>query len=281
MWKIFLAPLFIIACATESKVELPPWTKEPTRSVDNGYIVYIGSAEGPTQEKAQFKAEGIALEDLANECSLLPLGVRIEDRFSSKEKTGYISYVKVGVEFQECTHGQKSIEPSEIKKIANVSMTEQLKRYQDLEQTGEMPSPQDASAQIEPPKDYGPIPQETSTSQTHFYVVRQYVAYQKQVVILSPPNAYAPHSIESQNFVKAVQPATEQVEHIAIKHPILQTQPQPWSKLNDKPHVDRPTALSPKHPETRRAHELNPPHNMPKSSPHVSKIDRRKRKHRH
>ena len=50
----------------------PAWVTQPTRTVDNGYIVYVGSAEDTGADRAQLKAESAAVEDLANECSLYP-----------------------------------------------------------------------------------------------------------------------------------------------------------------------------------------------------------------
>ena len=45
-------------------------------------------------------------------------------------------------------------------------------------------------AMVEPPADYAAAPahQAGYDDNVHFFVTRQYVAYQKQIVILSPPS---------------------------------------------------------------------------------------------
>ena len=94
--------LVVAGCATESSdrpFSVPEWTKAPTRTVDNGYIVYIGSGEDSAKDRASFKAEGAALQDLANECSFVPKGTRLEDRFDKVEGSLHESYAKVAVEF--------------------------------------------------------------------------------------------------------------------------------------------------------------------------------------
>src|SRR6202042_1536036 len=111
---------------------------QPTRTVDNGYIVYVGAVEDISSERAQFKAEGLALEDLANECSMIPKGTRIEDRYMAKGDHDSTAYVKLALEFQECDQARHAVNPDDIRKVANVAFTDQLKKYQDLEATGEM-----------------------------------------------------------------------------------------------------------------------------------------------
>jgi hypothetical protein len=243
---IAFAALFV-SCASESKPDLPTWTQSPTRTVDNGYIVYIGSGMSRDNDKAQFKAEGVALEDLANECSFLPKGVRLEDRYLEKGKNENTAYVKVAVEFQSCVEAQKTIEPSEIKKLANVSFTEQLRRYQDLEETGEMPDKSEYGS-FEVPAEIPPAPVRESkwNDSMHFAVMRQYVAYQKETVILAPAKSYAPQSPESTQFISALQPAVGQIQETAAKTPALAQEPHPWSKMMDRPRVERPAVLQQK-----------------------------------
>jgi hypothetical protein len=78
-----------------------------------------------------------------------------------------------------------------------------------------------------------------------FYTVRQYVVYQKESVVLSPPTQYAPGSPEAQTFVGRVQPATDQLGEYEKKNPIVKTAPVPFSRLENKPKVIRPMALRP------------------------------------
>lgn len=243
--------LALTACSSEPKVEKPAWLSQPTRIVDNGYIVYVGSAEDPSPERAQFKAEGIALEDLANECSFVPKGARIEDRYSEKEKYFNKAYVKIGLEFTECEKAKHANDPAAIKDIANTSFTEQIRRYQDLSETGDMPDPAQYTA-LQAPTQVEPMPASAGMSETtHFYVVRQYVAYQKETVILSPPTMYAANSPETAKFNSAVQPAVAQVQTYQAKNPVLETKPEAWSHIADRPKLTRPGVLKASAPATR------------------------------
>lgn len=281
MKKSFLLLLPLIgACASEPKSEKPAWITQPTRIVDNGYIVYVGSAEDVSPERAQFKAEGIALEDLANECSFVPKGARIEDRFAEKEKHFNKAYVKIGLEFTECEKAKHANDPVAIKEIANTSFTEQIRRYQDLSETGDMPDPAQYAA-LDVPQELPPVPSSAGlTETTHFYVIRQYVAYQKETVILSPPTMYAANSPETQKFNTALQPALAQVASYQTKNPTLETKPEAWSHLADRPKIERPAVLKASRPEVRHPYKVaNPPKKM--KAPHSEKGHSGKKKKRH
>jgi len=226
--------------------------------VDNGYIVYVGTGGGPNQESAQFKAEGMALEDIANECSFIPKGTRVEDRYVEKGAHDSNAWVKVALEFQECDEASKTTDPSQIKKLANASFTIQMKRYQDFNETGETP-PADEVAEVEPLTEISPAPVRTVgwSESTHFYVVRQYIAYQNEAVILSRPTAYQPGSPEARVYTTQMQQPQQQVQTAMVANPQLKTQPQVWSSIPDRPKVERPAALR-AHPNPH-AKFLNPP----------------------
>ena len=255
----------LTGCSSNPVVQEPAWIHDATRRVDGGYIVYIGSDTGSNPERAAFRAEGMALEDLANECSMIPKGTRIEDRFNETSKNSSKAYVKIGVEFQACEEMKKAIEPDQIRKIGNIAFTEQLKRYQDLNETGEIPD-KTTVTEIEPPEVPAQAPERAQgwSESTHFYVTRQYIAYQKEVVVLAPPNAYPPDSTRTKNLVAALQPATSQVQLMEKQNPSLQSQPVAWSKLPDRPKIERPQTLAKSAQVARaqsQAHTLSsPPH---------------------
>jgi hypothetical protein len=218
----------------------PDWIRQPTRIVDGGYIVYIGTATASRPERAQFEAEGLALEDLANECSMIPKGARIEDRYSEKDKKDSKAWVKLALEFQECEEAKKALDPEAIKKIANVGFTQQLKKYQDLMETGEMPQ---EVAEVEPPAEMTPPPARGGwNDNTHFFVMRQYVAYQKEVVVLAPPTAYAVNSPASQSFTRGIAPTVEQIHGVEQASPALRG--QAWSQVPARPVIARPASLA-------------------------------------
>ena len=256
----------LVSCGSVEKKPEPAWVHQSTRNVDNGYIEYVGRSESVTLERTQFQAEGLALEDLANECSLVPKGTRIEDRFTDKTPNGYLAYVKVAVEMQECDRASKSTDPLEIKKIANLPFTEQLKKYQDLMETGANPeiAGNQGGVEVEPATEVSPPPERGQMNDSvHFYVTRQYVAYQKEIVILSPPTAYQPQSPESHAFTTAVAPVQTQLQTSAASQPTLKTNPQPWSTIANASHpevrIGRPANLSARSaPVMRQAMRPNP-----------------------
>jgi len=232
----------IARCASAPKG--PDWIRQPTRIVDGGYIVYVGSAVSNNQQRAEFNAEGQALEDLANECSVIPKGARIEDRYIETQDHDIKSYVKLGIEFQECDEARRTNDPAKIKEVANVAFTEQLKRYQDLTETGEMPDRE--VGQIEPPSETPPPPARNVAwnDETHFFVMRQYVAYQKEVVVLAPPTAYPPGAPQTASFTNNITQAGEQIHQTALAHPTITK--QTWSALPNRPALTRPASLAPR-----------------------------------
>lgn len=266
-YVLLIAVIGIAGCATKDPAsDLPAWARQPSRVVDNGYIVYIGTASDHAAERAQFKAEGIALEDLANECSVVPQGARIEDRFVSHGTKDQTAYIKLGVEFAACEDAKKAVDPESVRRTASVTFTQQLKKYQDFAETGEVVA-QGEETEVEVPADVAPAPElrRGDGDSVHFYVTRQYIAYQKEIVVLAPQAAYAPQSPESQHFAAAVVPSTQQVQTLAQANPQLAKNPAPWSQVLDRPRVDRPKALSHQislqMEKTRAAQRVKPPHN--------------------
>ena len=207
-------------------------------------------------ERAQVMAEGLALEDLANECSFIPRGTRIEDRYNENSPHNAKAYVKVAIDFQECDSAMRTQDASEIKKLGNIAFTQQLKRYQDLSETGELEAAGTMEA-IEPPQDIraAPVREPHWNDSVHFYATRQYVVYQKELVVLSPPTAYAPSSPESKKFATVVAPTAAEVQHIQENTPAYRT--QTWSHLPQRPRLVRPLELS--RPSAPRPNALSVP----------------------
>lgn len=273
--------LTLASCASEQKKIAPEWTRQPTRVVDGGYVVYVGSAAAPSADRASFKAEGVALEDLANECSLLPKGTRVEDRYSESGAHEAVAYVKVAVEFQDCERGRAALTPDAIRTVANVPFTAQLKRYQDLMETGELPAA-GAVPLVEPSVASEPAPTRDArvSEETHFYVTRQYVTYQKELVVLSPPDAYASGSPESKRFVSAIGEPARQLVVMEKANPAWKSAPRPWSHLTERPELPRPAGLR----RASRPAELHAPSTSPtapttRKGPHRPRPDKRVRKH--
>jgi hypothetical protein len=221
--------------------------------VDNGYIVYTASSEDMEADKALFKAEGQALEDLANECSLIPLGTRIEDRYTKKYPATNISYIKIALEFQDCEKAKSAQDPESIRRIANVPFTEQLKKYQYFMENGDF-APQtevaDFSIPAEPPSWQEPVPSAHPSTPSEYLALRQYVAYQKEVLILSPATSYTPGSPEATKLQNSLISKAQQVAQIQQQNPQVIRSNQTWSSTPNRPPVSRPPILIHSRPGT-------------------------------
>jgi hypothetical protein len=226
--------LVIASCSSESIDQSGPgWVRQPARTVDAGYIVYVGNAEDRNPDHARFKAEALALEDLANECSFPPKGARVEDRFERQIGNLHQAYVKVAVDYQTCEEAKQTIDPAAVRNLANVAMTNEIKRYQDDvedEDEQEASDDQNLSPQTKAvlASQYAPPPAGV-TNETEFFVVRQQVFYAKQDVILAPPEAYPPSAPQTSNYIHNVTASTQQVNTFAAANPALKSSPQTWN----------------------------------------------------
>jgi hypothetical protein len=251
----------ILNCSSDPPArEKPDWISQPTRVVDNGYIVYIGSGEEVSADQAELAAEGMAIQDLANECAFIPKGTRVEDRFSEKQKNTYKAYAKVAIEIQICDQAQKTVNPADIKNLASLPFTEELKRFQDNIQNN---SDEVVDSGVEAPQ----VAQGGSSggssggiqSGVHFFVVRQYVAYQNQVVILSPPTYYAPGSPEAVTYANRVVPVRENLQTYAQQNPAIAKSPQTWSSVAPQARAQHPQAFSNRSRPQNRQGGVRPP----------------------
>jgi hypothetical protein len=249
--KSIVAPIFLLIsmyiASCSSAPQTPPapaWISQPARTVDQGYIVYVASSEDRSAEQARFKAESQAYQDLANECSFPPKGARTEDRYVKQVGTTQTqqAFVKVAVDFQTCEEAKQAIQPDEIRKLANVAMTDQIKAYQvkyeappegsedenENEEAGVSDETQAVlNARQAPPPIY-------VSSPVQFYVARQQVFYYKQDVILSPPAAYPPNSPQTTQFVNQVQAPVMRVQQYEAANPALRTSSQTWSTTHQQ-----------------------------------------------
>jgi hypothetical protein len=273
MKKIFLLGLIaalplLTRCSSEPTAPPEPgWVHQATRVVDNGYIVYVGTGEDPSLERAQFLAEGKALEDLANECSFAPKGTRIEDHYNNKEKYQYHSFAKVAVEIQECDSAQKALDPQAIRELANQPFAEQIQKYQDLAdqpEEEEVAQNNNGQAPVAPPASG-----EGSYNNGYavhngfsFFVVSQQVAYQKEVVILSPPTMYQPGAPETVAFGREITPAAAQVQTFAHDNPQIRNTAPSWSNMPNRPN---PTSLKPQNLRAMSPRQMNHPLHPPQN----------------
>jgi hypothetical protein len=234
--------LLFSACGTatrsvESQNIPPEWVHQSARTVESGYLVYVASGEDPLPEKARFKAEAQALEDLANECSFAPKGTRIEDRYQRSEGSFHQAFVKIAVEFQLCEEAKAAMSPQEIRRLGNAAFSDELKRYQDL-------LAQDSGnpmlSQTQPPTLTSAS--ESSGSSLHwvvirdqpqYWIVRREIALRKQVVILSPPESYPPGSQQTRELTHQLTGASDRIHRFEDAHPELTS--TPISRLSNNP----------------------------------------------
>ncbi len=215
---------FLTACSSDPVANERSWIHQPTRTVDNGYIIYVGTGESNDSTRAIFEAEGMAIQDLASECSFVPKGARIEDRYSEKNNYTFKGYAKIAIEFQDCDIAKKTVDPAKLRAMASLPFTDQLKKYQDQVETAQVA---DAGVPLDVPD--APAHESYVHDDSHFFVVRQYVAYQKQTVILSPTTAYAPYSPETKAYARNVLATTDQIQSYETKNPQIKTTPATWS----------------------------------------------------
>jgi hypothetical protein len=216
----------------------------PTRTVDGGFIVYVGTGEDRAPERGRFKAEAMALQDLANECSFPPKGARIEDHFDDTEGVLHRSRAKVAVEMQDCDQAKAAVEPARIRELANAAYAEQIRRYRDLI---DEPEPEETAA---------PNPQLASTSapadsSARFYVYRQQVYFLTERVILAPPTAFAPRARETVVVVKQLEPTVREIRSYEAAHPQIRASSEAFSTLRPNHVAHEPAALREARPERR------------------------------
>ena len=256
---VIVALLGFSGCTSTPKTPPPPagepaWVRQPARTVDGGYIIYVASSEDRVLDKAEMKAQAAAIQDVANECSFAPKGTRLEDRYDNSLGILHRVYAKVAISYQDCQDAQNALDPEVIKRLANVALTEQVKRYQDAvdneayevaENDNEGMNPELANTTGAP----GPI-----HDQVHFFVVRQQIAYAKEVVILASSETYSSGSPQAMQFTQVVAPVATQVRTYQTANPAVASTTQSWSSLPARPAVPALAGV----------------HGMRRSPPHVS-----------
>lgn len=112
--------------------ELPQWVQQNTRTMDNGYIVYVGTGVDQNLERARFKAKSMAVRSLVNECTLPHRETRVEDFYDENVEGQHRSYAKVAIQYSDCDEGKRALAPDQIKKLSNRSLAEEQKKYDEI-----------------------------------------------------------------------------------------------------------------------------------------------------
>jgi hypothetical protein len=278
-----LAPLFLVACSSTPKVTTPDWIRLPTRTVDGGYIVFVGTGEDPAPEKSTFKAEAQALQDIANECSFAPKGTRVEDHFQEPSGHTNLSYAKVSVSIIDCDAAKASNDPESIKKLASQPLADQLKKYQDLVYSpGEPEETEKGSGGGNPMLAYTGGP---PADPDGYFIYRQRVAYVKQEVILAPATVYVVNAPQTVAVTQQLSTSTAHLRTYEQTNPEVKSWHRSWSQVERNPTSQLPgsfphykgQAPHPLRASNKQVHSSNVNKEVPAPAPAPKKRGRRRR----
>lgn len=189
-----LAPLLFLTCAVffvgcQSPPPAPhdefhrDLTQAPRRAIEGHQLVFVAIGEDRFSERARFLAESAAFEDIANECSLIPNGAKLEGVQEKAESTeSRIFYARAVVDRQACEEAKKAVKPEQIRLLADAALTEQMKKYQDI--VGEVNDP---ASVLQAAILKRPIRDEAALMN-----VRQQIVYQKQKMVSDPGATVSP-----------------------------------------------------------------------------------------
>ncbi len=279
----------LTACAGTPTSSSPDWIRAPSRTVDAGYIVFVGTGDDPAPEKSSFKAEAQAVQDVANECSFAPKGTRIEDHYQAKSGHTTLTYAKVSISFVDCDAAKGSNDPESIKRLASAPLAEQLKRYQDLVYAPAESESEEAGGGGNPMVNATTAPRAIS-DEDHFFIVRQRVAYLKETIILAPETVYVPSAPQT---VAVTQQLSTQSDHLRVyeqENPAVKTSHRTWTEFEKNTSAELPrsiphplrasaTAARPASAKGARSGKMHPPKAgvPPTAAPVVSGKKRRKK----
>lgn len=173
--------IFILGCSstpTQKEMTAPAWTQQEPRTFDGTNLIYVGKGEDRNPQNSRIKAEAIALQDLANDCSLIPKGTQIQtEHFDETIGILFLSFAKISVNVQECKKAKAALAESEIRDASNRDLTFALDMYQ---KGYDAPEPEESAS-------LNKVPSISNSSQ--LFVIRQQVALAKQGMILNAANS--------------------------------------------------------------------------------------------
>jgi hypothetical protein len=247
-WILIL--LFFSACSSAPR-EAPPaesrpaWISGPARSLEGDRIFFVGIGEDRSGANAKPKAEAMALQDLANECSLVPKEARVEAQ-GLEDEIGIIhrSFARVSVPAAACTKAREALPPAQIRALADPTLQARIRRYQ---------SDYDPPEQTETPG----VDTSALDPYSRYYALRQQVALAKQAVVLDPgsPGKNLPTLTQA-----ALSFARERVEVTAVAHAFSERRP------NVTAH--QPSAVRDTVAERKRIEDTYPETPVPSTRPH-------------
>ena len=224
--------LLLSACASNPVPPTgPEWLQNPPRALEAGKITFISMGEDRFGHRARELAEGAALADIVNECSLVPRGTQASMIHEMPEPQGSPHRVlaKTSVDEKLCGEAKRSASPENIRTLADKALTEKLQKYRDL--IGESNEPVQKLAELAPIK-----------NENELRLLRQRIGIQKQALILAEPGS----PFEGKRFLGFLQSQINQVAAFEKAHPEELHSSKSWSSTQKKDAVALPDpVLSP------------------------------------
>lgn len=165
----------------------PDWIRQAARTFDGSTLVYVGSGEDRTSENALFKSEAMALQDLENECSLIPKSTNVQaDHFQEQAGLIFRAFTRVSISMADCEAAKKALTLDQLHEQASPQLTGSVESYQ---QSYDAPEPEENA----------PLTEKSGSTHigdsSQLFILRQQVALAQQKIILSQKASSSPEDI--------------------------------------------------------------------------------------
>lgn len=185
----------------------------PRRAIEGNLLVFTAIGDDRFSERARFLAENAAFEDIANECSLIPNGAKLEGVQERADTTeSRVFYARAVVDKAACDSAKSAWKPELVRQIADASLTEQMKKYQDI--VGEVNDP---ALPIQAAFLKKPIRDEAA-----LMALRQQIVYQKQKMVASPDATVSGHLGAFMSIVAGFEKANPKLNNSKISWSYIQ-----------------------------------------------------------
>lgn len=220
----------------------------PGRALEGDQLVYRASSSAMNENDARLKAQGMVLEDLSNECSLLPHATRLEDVYRDANAYEITLTVEARVTMFDCTRARLAVDVASTRASASLGLTRTLKAAQDGRQ--QLPR----ALALGGTEDPGAVLERDShwDDTTYYYALRQSLAYLKQIATLAPEEALQSSRPLRGRLDAAITQTARALTSMEKSNSALRTRALTWSQLPDRPRILRPDLLE-RHEDEARA----------------------------
>lgn len=128
-----LAALLFGGCATQppQTAPLPIWVRQTGRVEVDKQIVFVETDDDADPARARAKAEGMVLENVANECSFIPQSTKLDGRFETQTQHLTQAFARVSVSASECQQARAETSPQAIRRLQSVELTKIARAFRD------------------------------------------------------------------------------------------------------------------------------------------------------